>query len=614
MQIPRKLLLILTLSIVLLAASCGGSGDSPAVPEIATPQELALAAGNNELARHVVAVKMNPEPPRDHFGADPANTGISGLNLTRVKSELPQERNASMLDDGLHRLGDEVFSDLWHNVEFSGTTARFDPSLGTPESTTPPWALYRFSALGMAESGLEQTLGLAAGGSGAPGWGALWIGFGLAADGRWHWYEAPADGVLTLDSYAPYTDGSGNVLVALVWLGDEPTEIAALQAGQWESRGTGDTSLPQDVIDALDRPPYYDALLDLELPVDLRPGMPPVRDQGEIGSCTAFATVDSVFNYELGEMYAECPWDFSDSLYLMSPRYVYVRTGTDMDKGCGNSGRNTWKVGEWLLDNGIAPEEYAPYGTTVREDFDCADEWSSDAEQYAQYFNAANLYVIGGDDDPYGWAGLSDDDLDDLKLQLQNGNPVVMRVNLDGEFSDPDYAAGEAWTYNGRRIGGHAMSVVGYDNSIGDSGAVLVRNSWGDDWGMDGYCWISYETMQDSSAGVYAYTITPEWNDSVPLAYCDDVPSIGIPTDLLASEGLFDDYVEVSWNAVPDATGYIIYRDTLAEGWQFVGPQQTSIIDQSAVPGAAHIYYVAALDQMELPGKPSAGVAGWLAQ
>jgi cathepsin L len=37
--------------------------------------------------------------------------------------------------------------------------------------------------------------------------------------------------------------------------------------------------------------------------------------------------------------------------------------------------------------------------------------------------------------------------------------------------------------------GGHAVVIVGWDDS---KGAWRMKNSWGADWGEDGYAWIAY--------------------------------------------------------------------------------------------------------------------------
>jgi len=47
----------------------------------------------------------------------------------------------------------------------------------------------------------------------------------------------------------------------------------------------------------------------------------------------------------------------------------------------------------------------------------------------------------------------------------------------------------------GSSIGGHAMHVIGCDDSkqvLGQTGAFEVQNSWGPEWGDAGYCWIPY--------------------------------------------------------------------------------------------------------------------------
>ena len=41
---------------------------------------------------------------------------------------------------------------------------------------------------------------------------------------------------------------------------------------------------------------------------------------------------------------------------------------------------------------------------------------------------------------------------------------------------------------------GHAVCAVGYDD---DKQIVIIRNSWGDHWGDNGYCYFPYELFQN---------------------------------------------------------------------------------------------------------------------
>jgi hypothetical protein len=52
-------------------------------------------------------------------------------------------------------------------------------------------------------------------------------------------------------------------------------------------------------------------------------------------------------------------------------------------------------------------------------------------------------------------------------------------------------------------VGGHMIAIVGYSDALG---AWLLRNSWGTEWGMAGYCWIKYG---DSDIDNTMYQIVP---------------------------------------------------------------------------------------------------------
>lgn len=53
--------------------------------------------------------------------------------------------------------------------------------------------------------------------------------------------------------------------------------------------------------------------------------------------------------------------------------------------------------------------------------------------------------------------------------------------------------------------GGHAVVLVGYDDP---KKAFLVRNSWGDAWGMRGYFWMPYAYVLNADLAADFWTIT----------------------------------------------------------------------------------------------------------
>ncbi len=73
-----------------------------------------------------------------------------------------------------------------------------------------------------------------------------------------------------------------------------------------------------------------------------------------------------------------------------------------------------------------------------------------------------------------------------------------------------------------------------------------------------------------------------------------DLPNLPAPTGVGATDGLFDDKVVVSWNPVPDATHYRVYRAVGEEdrsaltGWQ----AGTHYADNGVAPGIAYRYWV----------------------
>ena len=74
-----------------------------------------------------------------------------------------------------------------------------------------------------------------------------------------------------------------------------------------------------------------------------------------------------------------------------------------------------------------------------------------------------------------------------------------------------------------RTLGGHAVAAVGYDDGVevenpaceeGTTGALLVRNSWGEEWGDGGYGWLPYEYVLEGLAIDWWTLLKSEWVDT----------------------------------------------------------------------------------------------------
>jgi C1A family cysteine protease len=50
----------------------------------------------------------------------------------------------------------------------------------------------------------------------------------------------------------------------------------------------------------------------------------------------------------------------------------------------------------------------------------------------------------------------------------------------------------------------HAVTVVGYDSD----GNLMIKNSWGGDWGTNGFGWISANSSQNCGINLFGYSIS----------------------------------------------------------------------------------------------------------
>ena len=79
--------------------------------------------------------------------------------------------------------------------------------------------------------------------------------------------------------------------------------------------------------------------------------------------------------------------------------------------------------------------------------------------------------------------------VEQIKQAIFNYGPVSASVAVDPYFQA--YAGG-IFNFNYDSMTNHAISLVGWDDTQGENGVWYLRNSWGTDWGEDGYMRIEY--------------------------------------------------------------------------------------------------------------------------
>jgi len=214
--------------------------------------------------------------------------------------------------------------------------------------------------------------------------------------------------------------------------------------------------------------------------VDLRPQCPPVYDQGQLGSCTANAIAGAI---EFDLMKQGLP-DFTPSRLFIYYNERVIEHTVHSDSGA-NIRDGIKSVGK----QGDAPEPEWPYDIT-KFTIKPPPKVYLDAKRHTavQYQSVAQ-------------------DLTQMRGCLASGYPIVVGFTVYQSFESPEVAATGVVPMpspNEQTVGGHAVLVVGYDDS---QQRFIVRNSWNVDWGMKGYFTMPYAYLTQASLASDFWTI-----------------------------------------------------------------------------------------------------------
>lgn len=255
--------------------------------------------------------------------------------------------------------------------------------------------------------------------------------------------------------------------------------------------------------------------------------VPPVDNQGNIGSCAHESVTYAQFNIAVSQylhsLNPNTDWNPSSGelRYLFSPKFTI-----------NFSGAGTEYAYRILMEHGVLTENYsrfyhqgeaslsgpetAPYKETASWD---VSEGLLDV--------ALNYRVTNFDEIDYSGAYSGnlttggDHNLDlfkRVKNALIDGNAVVIcgwssywnygKISQNGEIGKKNESCivSAANPNNGSGDGNHAVTIVGYDDTIEAKyggitlkGAFQVLNSWGSGYENDGYVWMMYDAFNTKS-------------------------------------------------------------------------------------------------------------------
>lgn len=204
----------------------------------------------------------------------------------------------------------------------------------------------------------------------------------------------------------------------------------------------------------------------------------PILNQANCGSCVAFAAV-GVMETQLN-IAAVLP----NLNVRLSPQNLFACGGGMCDFGWWPT-----SAANFLQQTGVPDEACMPYlsgatGNDVSCNAACADigPRRRKISSYAMPTRSAK-------------------DIEAVKQALQAG-PVMTTLGVYADFIS--YGGGVYKHTSGEMLGGHAVSIVGYDDTLQ---AFIIRNSWGESWGERGFAHIAYSDTSGIGDSTWKFEI-----------------------------------------------------------------------------------------------------------
>ena len=201
--------------------------------------------------------------------------------------------------------------------------------------------------------------------------------------------------------------------------------------------------------------------------IDLRSKFPPCYDQGQLGSCTANAIVGA--------------YQYLTPSFMGSRLFQYYNERVIEGDVPYDNGATVSDSVKAVQNYGLCPES----------------EWTYDINKFAVK-PTTRCYTDGLKHRAIKVYNVQQT-LSSMKAYLNQGYPFIIGIVVYSSFETNSVAKTgfvpmPPVNRNDYILGGHCVVVVGYNDNL-KGGVWIVRNSWGTNWGVNGYFYLPYNYL-----------------------------------------------------------------------------------------------------------------------
>jgi C1A family cysteine protease len=212
---------------------------------------------------------------------------------------------------------------------------------------------------------------------------------------------------------------------------------------------------------------------------DLTHTMPPIQDQGDVGTCTAHAAGAAIGHNLIVQ---------KRTIVAPSRLFAYYNARSLEGTQDADNGATLRDMVSGLAARGYCPEEMWPYDPVKVNDLPDQISYEAGLQNKIRIYARLN-------------------DLSDMLMCLAAGYPFVFGFTVFSTFESDEIAKSgildmpKAWE---SPVGGHAVCAVGYDI---ETRRVTVRNSWGIEWGQKGHFTMPFDYLTNRDLSDDFWTI-----------------------------------------------------------------------------------------------------------